>query len=301
PAGDVAARFAALGELAAGLRTHKLIFLARRGGLRPRGAEADLPIINLATDYDSLIATRALPPKQLYLLAHARALLTERVSHKMLIAVTSPLQLLRELFTVKGAGTLIKRGAQVSRHKGYAEVDAGRLKALFESSFGRAPARAFFERDVSCIYLEEGYQGAALVRTTPLGGYLTKFAVTREAQGEGIGRDLWQLVVADYPTLFWRPRPLNPHTARPPPHPHTQAGPATGHKAPPWAALRVVPCSVPSCPQPAPRTPLPTRPHSRPIFRPPTRTIEIARILRLSWPSFRREGRIFMKRPTSTC
>ncbi|HJZ84703.1 MAG TPA: hypothetical protein VKN99_06000 [Polyangia bacterium] len=212
PAGDVAARFDALGELAAGLRTHKLIFLARRGGLRPRGAEADLPIINLATDYDSLIATRALPPKQLYLLAHARALLTERVSHKMLIAVTSPLQLLRELFTVKGAGTLIKRGAQVSRHKGYAEVDAGRLKALFESSFGRAPARAFFERDVSCIYLEEGYQGAALVRTTPLGGYLTKFAVTREAQGEGIGRDLWQLVVADYPTLFWRARPVNPIT-----------------------------------------------------------------------------------------
>ena len=45
---------------------------------------------------------------------------------------------------------------------------------------------------------------------TPLGSYLSKFAVTREAQGEGIGQDLMSQLVADHPALFWRARPENP-------------------------------------------------------------------------------------------
>ena len=44
---------------------------------------------------------------------------------------------------------------------------------------------------------------------TPLGAYLCKLAVEREAQGEGLGRDLWELVVSDYKSLFWRARPDN--------------------------------------------------------------------------------------------
>jgi acetylglutamate synthase len=49
-----------------------------------------------------------------------------------------------------------------------------------------------------------------VLRATPLGPYLTKFAVDREAQGEGIGSDLWVRLVAEHPTFFWRARPWNP-------------------------------------------------------------------------------------------
>jgi acetylglutamate kinase len=146
----------------------------------------------------------------MFLLAHARRLLVEKVSHQMLIAMTSPLQLLRELFTVRGAGTLIKRGSTLTRADGYRGLDVTRLGALLESSFGRPPLADFFERPITRVYLEENYRGAALVLETPLGAYLSKFAVEREAQGEGIGRDLWQVVIADYPTIFWRARPYNP-------------------------------------------------------------------------------------------
>jgi len=207
---DASSRLDVVGDLASSLRTRKLIFVARRGGLRPRGAERDLPIINLATDSDKLLQTHALPPKQMFLLAHTRRLLVEKVSHRMLVAMTSPLQLLRELFTVRGAGTLVKRGSTITRTFGYAGVDTARLRALLESSFGRAPTEDFFDRPMTRAYLEENYRGAALVLETPLGGYLSKFAVDREAQGEGIGRDLWQLVIADYPAIFWRARPSNP-------------------------------------------------------------------------------------------
>jgi acetylglutamate kinase len=207
---DVAASFDALGALSANLRTKKLIFLSRRGGLRPRRAERWLPIVNLATDYDSLIAQKCFTPKEMVLLEQSRRLLVERVSHRMLIAVTSPLQLLRELFTTKGAGTLIRRGSSIARKTSFADVDIPRFSALLRSSFGREVSTDFFERDVASIYVEDGYRGAAVVRALPQGAYLCKLAVEREAQGEGIGRDLWQLLAIDYPAFFWRARPDNP-------------------------------------------------------------------------------------------
>lgn len=183
--------------------------MTRRGGLRSLKSDQYIPFINLATDYEALLAQRALSPKQHFLLAYARKLVLS-VPHPMLAAITSPLQLLRELFTVKGAGTLIKRGSSILRKDGYADVDLQRLEALLTSGFGRPPVPDFFERPMARVYLEEGYRGVALVDAVPLGGYLSKFAVERAAQGEGIGRDIWQVVTADFPCLFWRARAKNP-------------------------------------------------------------------------------------------
>jgi hypothetical protein len=207
---DATAHFDALGTLCNGLKTKKLIFLSRRGGLRPRRAEKWLANINLATDYEPLMSQRCFTAKELVLLEQTRRLLVERVSHRMLIAVASPLELLKELFTVKGAGTLIRRGSSISRKNSFAEVDVPRFAALLKSSFGRDVSPSFFERPVCSIYLEDCYRGAAVVRAAPDGAYLCKLAVEREAQGEGIGRDLWQPLVSDYPSLFWRARPDNP-------------------------------------------------------------------------------------------
>jgi hypothetical protein len=207
---DPVARFDLLGDLSVALKTRKLIFVARKGGLHLRQSETEVPIINLATDYESLIAKRALSPKRQFLLEQSRRLLVERATHNMFIAVTSPLLLLRELFTVRGAGTLIKRGSTILRKGGFVEIDNARLAALLQSSFGRELAPGFFDREMAHVYLEESYRGAALVRQTSLGAYLCKFAVEREAQGEGLGRDIWQEVVRDHPSLFWRAHPDNP-------------------------------------------------------------------------------------------
>jgi len=204
-------RVARLGQLLTALATHKLIFLNRRGALRQKGAA--VPIVNLTTEYEALAGARDLPGKQQALLGQARRLIFELVPHKLLISVTSPLDLLRELFTVKGAGTLLRRGAVIERRAGFAEVDRDRLRALLASSFGRPPVEELFARPVDRIYLEEDYRGAAILIDTPLGGYLTKFAVDREAQGEGMGRDLWALVTADHRTVFWRARQGNPINA----------------------------------------------------------------------------------------
>ena len=147
---------------------------------------------------------------RLAVLDHSRQLIFQLVSHPLLVTVTSPLDLLHELFTVKGAGTLLRKGARIVRHQGYAGIDTARLGALLASSFGRPPRPDLFDRPMAHVYVEQDYRGAALVAQTPLGGYLSKFAVTREAQGEGIGQDIWTELIADHAALFWRARADNP-------------------------------------------------------------------------------------------
>jgi acetylglutamate kinase len=201
-------RFARLGALVAALGTRKLLFLHRPGGLRVRGSL--VPLVNLTTDYAQLVASKELSRKERAIVTQARNLVDALAPQKLLVSITSPLNLLRELFTVKGAGTMLRRGAPISVHAGLAELDRERIRALLSSAFGRPPADAFFERPVSRVYLVDGYRGAAILVESELGAYLSKFAVDREAQGEGLGRDLWDALAASHPIVFWRARPQNP-------------------------------------------------------------------------------------------
>jgi acetylglutamate kinase len=204
---SVVARFDVLGALLGALGTPKLIFLHRPGGLRQR--EVLVPLVNVSTDLPALLASRELSRKERAIVAQASRLI-EGARHKLLVTVTSPLNLLRELFTVKGAGTLLRRGVRVLRAEGYADIDRGRIEALIASSFGRAPVPEFFARPVRRIYLEEQYRGCAIVTDAPWGVYLTKFATDREARGEGIARDLWEVLRDEHPAIFWRARANNP-------------------------------------------------------------------------------------------
>lgn len=205
---DAGGRLDRLGALLRELGTRKLLFLHRPGGLRQGGAL--VPIVNLTTESDRLLASGELSRKETLILEHARRLCEGPAPPSFTVAVTSPLNLLRELFTVKGAGTLLRRGARITRHGGWAGIDLGRLRDLLASSFRRPPSEAFFDRTPGRVYLEESYRGCAVLVPTPFGAYLTKFAVSAEAQGEGIARDLWDALAAENPVVFWRARPANP-------------------------------------------------------------------------------------------
>lgn len=192
-----------LAALAAARRTRKVVLLGPAAGIGPS-------LVDVTTEYDSLMAT--LTPEHAALLTEARDLLAA-VTHSMNVSITSPLQLLRELFTEKGAGTLVRRGARIQRFEGYDGVDLNEVHHVILSAFGSAPVASFFDRPVERVYVAGGYHGVAIVEATPLAPYLTKFAVDQRARGEGIGRDLWRALVADYPRLFWRCRPDNPVAA----------------------------------------------------------------------------------------
>ena len=169
----VDARFDHLAGLLGALAVPKLIFLHRPGGLRQR--DVLIPLVNVDSDAAALLTSKELSRKERAMVAQG-ARLIDGVAHKLMVTVTSPLNLLRELFTVKGAGTLLRKGVRVLRVDSYEALDRARLEALITSSFGRAPLPAFFERPVKRIYLEEQYRGCAILTESPWGAYLTKFA-----------------------------------------------------------------------------------------------------------------------------
>jgi GNAT superfamily N-acetyltransferase len=200
-------RFRLLATMAEALETRKLIYLSRRSGLEQQNGKP-LSVVNLTVDYEPLLISGTLSRRQASLLRQVKQLL-ERVPHRMSVAVVNPLHLLRELFTVNGAGTLIRRGSRIDSFPDLDRLDHARLLALIESAFGKKLREGFLLEAVDRVYVEEAYHGAALLRATPVGVYLTKFAVDRPAQGEGIGTELWSAITRDYPSFFWRARPTN--------------------------------------------------------------------------------------------
>jgi acetylglutamate kinase len=228
-------RFSQIGEWARWLAVRKLVLVRARGGLGPHvsssielGPEHQLPatergisLINLRRDLAALLASSVLDEDERELLRGVgEAMQTgdpgaERpgsIPDALVTSVTAPSNLLHELFTVKGAGTLIRHGSRIDFHASYASLDRERLGALLTATFGRQLKASFFDRDPTGIYLEQTYRGAAIVSAASGGTFLTKFVVDRLAQGLGVGRDLWEAVTRDHERLFWRARPQNPIT-----------------------------------------------------------------------------------------
>lgn len=215
------------GRLALAIQPRKVIVLRERGGLGPHGFgtlevapghvlethQSGISALNLRSDRAPLVMAGLLTDDDQLWLGRAEAILEEMASGgttQTTVSVASPLSLLRELFTVRGEGTLVKLGSVVVRADGYDEVDRARLGQLLEESFGRAVRPAFWQRPPARIYLESNYRGVALLEPGVEATYLSKFAVLQVARGEGVGQDLWREMVRDTPRLFWRCRPNNP-------------------------------------------------------------------------------------------
>ncbi|NCD32024.1 MAG: hypothetical protein EOL87_01255 [Spartobacteria bacterium] len=127
------------------------------------------------------------------------------------VSVASSWNLLQELFTVRGAGCVIRRGSVICRYDSVDQVDVPRLVCLLEDSFRKKLVDE--TQALSCIrafYIDKNYCGAGLLEETLEGMYLSKFAVGTEARGEGLAQELWHEMCHDHPRLFWRARISNP-------------------------------------------------------------------------------------------
>lgn len=189
-----------------GLGSRKLIMLGHGGLRHPDGRLISL--IDATSEYGLLSRPDALAPGHRARLERAFGLL-HASGEGVAVALTSPIDLLRELFTVRGAGTLLRRGAAIERLASYAALDTAALAQLYTEAFGRRPRGAVFEREVSGIYIAPDLAGAAVVEPAEPAPYLSKFAVGVAARGAGIGRDLWRALRRDHPRLYWRARPDN--------------------------------------------------------------------------------------------
>lgn len=195
-------------RLACHVRPHKLILLTESGGILDDEGQI-FSAINLEEDYETLIQKEWIHEDMRERLADLKGLLEELPSSTS-ISITSPEQLAKELFTHKGAGTLVRLGERVRTYESFAELDQPRLAALLEACFGRRLSPSYFrDKKPYRVYLADSYRATAIVTREAGIPYLDKFAVTTEAQGAGIGGSIWLRMTHENPKLFWRARADN--------------------------------------------------------------------------------------------
>lgn len=205
---NVNADFAA-NELVHGLQPYKIVFLTETGGLLDDAGKI-VDSINLSTEYEHLISQPWLHSGMRVKVEQIKELL-DKLPLTSSVSITQPAELTKELFTHRGSGTLVRRGEKVLKYTSWNELDTARLRGLIESSFGRTLAPDYFERTrLHRAYISEHFRTALILTDEDGYTYLDKFAVLDEAQGEGLGRAVWQVMRAENPRLFWRSRHGNP-------------------------------------------------------------------------------------------
>lgn len=195
--------------LAKNLLTSKFLILSSQGGLRYKKTNEKISIINIRSDYRALVNDELLEDSQIALIEKLKDFLENQITHSMNIAITSPMTLLKELFTVKGSGTFIKLGSEIKHIQSIKHIDKDKLSYLLESAFRKRINPEFLESKIDSIFLEVNYRGAALLKENEFGFLLSKFAVDEIARGEGIGRDVWNEMKRQHKTIFWRAKPEN--------------------------------------------------------------------------------------------
>jgi acetylglutamate kinase len=204
---DIAAR-----ELVWEVKPHKIIFLTGTGGLLDESGRI-ISAISLRTDYQYLLEQEWIHSGMQLKLEQISQLLSG-LPESVSVSITSVENLARELFTHRGAGTLIRRGEKIVEREIFSADFRVKALALLEQSFKRKLNPDYFDNlPLECILSSES-TGAMAVVLKGVDGipYLDKFAVTPEAQGAGLGAAVWQALIQRCPQLYWRSRTDNPVT-----------------------------------------------------------------------------------------
>lgn len=195
-----------LSALVTALQPKKIIFLQPSGGLSENGRRR--PNLTVA-ELPAFMETGTFSVGQIRFLDCVLDLeKTAKVRRSYVIA--SPLNLLGELFTTRGTGTLIRRAATFKTGNSFGAFSTPDLTRALEVAFEKRLKPSFFDTPLHAGFVEGEYRGGALFKWQAGQPYLSKFFVLREARGEGIARDIWERACADVPAFLWRSRIGNP-------------------------------------------------------------------------------------------
>ena len=198
-----------LAGLTKALQPQKIIFLQPSGGLNENGVRrANLTI----ADLPEFMETETFSAGQVRFLDSVLVLEKSAKARRSYV-IASPLNLLGELFTTNGSGTLIRRGIDFDTGKSFNDFDQTKLTYALESAFDKRLKPSFYDTPLYAGFIESEYRGGALFKEQAGIPYLSKFFVTREARGDGIAKDIWNTACKDVASFVWRSRMGNPFNA----------------------------------------------------------------------------------------
>lgn len=195
-----------LSALAKALQPNKIIFLQPSGGLSLNGAR--WPNLTVQ-DLPEIMETETFSAGQIRFL-DAVLELEKSAKARRSYVIASPLNLLGELFTTRGTGTLIRRAIEIKTGASFKTFSKPDLSRAIELAFNKRLNVSFFDKKLYKGFVESDYRGGALFIEQAGQPYLSKFFVLQEARGEGIARDIWDAACAEVPAFVWRSRMGNP-------------------------------------------------------------------------------------------
>ena len=195
-----------LAGLATALQPKKIIFLQPSGGLSQNGIRrANLTV----ADLPDFMTSETFSAGQVRFLDCVMELESSAEARRSYV-IASPLNLLGELFTTRGTGTLIRRGIDFETGNAFEDFEKSKLTRALETAFDKRLKPTFYGTPLYAGFVESEYSGGALFKEQAGLPYLSKFFVTREARGDGIARDIWNVACEDVPSFLWRSRMGNP-------------------------------------------------------------------------------------------
>lgn len=196
-----------LPKLVTELKPSKLVSLQPSGGLSRNGVRKR----NLRlSDIDLLLEEAPLTSGQEGFLRLVQKLENEAGPDRRRYVLASPLNLLSELFTTKGSGTLIRRAVDVNTLGSLDSVDKAALAEAINEAFDKRIDPMVLESPIYRAFLEPSFRAGALMTMRDGLPYLSKFWVVPEARGDGLARDIWEAMEPSVPAFFWRSRHRNP-------------------------------------------------------------------------------------------
>ncbi len=195
----------AANELVKTLQPYKIIFLTNTGGLLD-GEGKIIDSINLSSDYQQLMQQPWLHSGMKVKIEQIAELLNQLPSDTS-VSITKPSELAKELFTHRGSGTLVRKGKLIKSVNTWSKLNKTKLQKLLESGFSKKMLPSYFtDTKPERVYFSEDYRAALVILNVNGLAYLDKFAVSEDAQGEGLGTAAWSVMRQQTPKLFWRSR-----------------------------------------------------------------------------------------------
>ena len=195
-----------LSGLVKALQPKKIIFLQPSGGLTLDGARRPNLMVQ---DLPDMMERETFSAGQIRFL-NCVLELEKTAKRRRSYVIASPLNLLGELFTTRGSGTLIRRAVELKTGTSFSDFSKPDLNDALDAAFGKRLSPLFFDKTLYKGFVETEYRGGALFIEQAGQPYLSKFFVLREARGEGIARDIWEAACAEVPSFVWRSRMGNP-------------------------------------------------------------------------------------------
>ena len=199
----------AIRQLVWEIKPAKVIFVTPTGGMLDEKKQI-ISAIQLSNQYKNLMQQTWLHSGMKLKIQEIYKLL-KPMPRKLSVSITSAAHLAKELFTHKGNGTYISMGDAINHHKLIGSATKLKVISLLESSFGKKLKPDYFDSlDLQSIFISASAQAVALISRGHNGiAYLNKFAVTPQAQGQGLGKAIWEQMLLFYPQIYWRSRTNN--------------------------------------------------------------------------------------------